>query len=412
MSLPTLFYLERYRNKGTRTYSNHSSYTEASNAYQPDADSEQFDLSVYRIDKHKVNLYLANPPEALANKYIEQDRVNFCIHPQIKETAADDHYLKALLSSSEVEQGEEIKVIPSSSTRTLFTTQASYPHAIKVHFPFKVSRYTRKMRDEVVEQAINVSLELEQAIDKMPDDFAFLREVIGISFKESGTQADLSSRGENWGFVVRDMTPFPKEHQSRQLIPGFALYGEDFYQPDVTPILYDLIGDSEPFDFVLSKIMLPIVRHWIDCFRHFGYLLEPHGQNVLIEIDQDNQVQRIVHRDLSVGIDMRRRRDMGLSNDNLNNYNRMEDGTFHSIAYDRFMGNHFFSRLVEACIAKYPQLTKQDFTQACQQEFAARLPEYRDYFPKNIWYFSEERDEYNKPFHQDTGVAPEWRPTD
>lgn len=31
------------------------------------------------------------------------------------------------------------------------------PHALKVHFPFRVSRYGRKMRDEVIEQGKNVN---------------------------------------------------------------------------------------------------------------------------------------------------------------------------------------------------------------------------------------------------------------
>ncbi|WED24496.1 hypothetical protein L3Q72_16605 [Vibrio sp. JC009] len=406
MPLPHLYYLERYRNKGTRTYSSHSSYTEASVNYRPDSDEQKFALPLYRIPRDSVNIYLANPPKALQGKYLSENHVNFCVHPQLLEDTFSEPYLQSCISEN---TAERIDVIPSSSTRTLFVPDRAAHHAVKVHFPFKVSRYTRKMRDEVVEQAINVSLELEQNIDKMGEDFSFLREVIGISFKD---QAPGEERGENWGFVVRDMTPFPVTDEPRSLVPGFALYGEDYFNAETTPLLYDLIGTEDPKQFVLDKIMLPIVRHWVDCFRHFGYLIEPHGQNVLIEINEQNQVERIVHRDLSVGIDMRRRRDMGLSSEGLNNYNRMEQSAFHSIAYDRFMGNHFFTRLVECCIAQYPHLTKEDFTQPCQQAFAQRLPEYRDYFPRNIWYFSEERDKYNKPLYEDTGTTPEWRPAD
>jgi hypothetical protein len=408
MILPHLYYLERYRNKGTRTYSNHSDYTEADNAYQPDSDNEKFGLKMIKLPKEWLNLYLANPNPGLADQYIQEDGIYFCIHPQLLLSDNPDPYLqKSLQLDAPL---DETPVIASSSTRTLFVLDEQQPHAVKVHFPYKVSRYTRKMRDEVVEQAINVSAELENGIRKMGDDFAFLREVIGVSFKE--TEPNNDDRGANWGFVIRDMTPFPLVNDNRSLIPGFALYGDDYYQPGTTPLLYQLIGDNDPLQFVLNKIMLPIVRHWIDCFRHFGYMIEPHGQNVLLEVDQSLDIKRIVHRDLSVGIDMRRRRTLGLSSDNLNSYNRMEQSAFQSITYDRFMGNHFFSRLVECCIAKYPQLTKQDFTLPCQQEFARRFPEYRDYFPKNIWYFSELRDQYNKPLYEDTGIAPEWRPVD
>lgn len=407
MLIPHLYYLERYRNKGTRTYSTHASFTEACDCYRPDSDSEQFELPQLSLPKEKANIYLANPTQALANKFVGSTEVSFCVHPQVLDTLGED--ASPLRDEALPQQNGSISVIPSSSTRTLFVLDDEIPHAVKVHFPFKVSRYTRKMRDEVIEQAVNVSLELENGIEKMGGDFAFLREVIGISYKQEQT---VDQRGENWGYVVRDMRPFPVVAEARTLIPGFALYGEDFYQPDTPPILHGLLADQNPLDFVLNTIMLPIVRHWIDCFRHFGYLIEPHGQNILIELDQSNAITRIVHRDLSVGIDMRRRRDIGLSSDKLNQYNRMESSAFHSIAYDRFMGNHFFTRLVECCIAKYPSLTKEDFTIPCQKEFARRLPEYRDYFPKNIWYFSEERDEFNKPLYEDTGAVPEWRPSD
>ena len=408
MLLPHLYYLERYRNKGTRTYSNQSSYTEAADSYRPDSDNEQFDLKVLKLPKDLLNIYLANPPQTLKDRYIGKQEVNFCVHPQLLDPSQSDPFLTSYLPLTK--QIDAIPVIPSSSTRTLFVLEQEAEHAVKVHFPFKVSRYTRKMRDEVVEQAINVSSELENNISKMSNDFSFLREVIGISFKEE--RGAINERGENWGFVIRDMQPFPQVEEPRALIPGFALYGEDYYDKDITPLLYDLIGTDNPKTFVLDNIMLPIIRHWVDCFRHFGYLMEPHGQNVLIEIDQANRITRIVHRDLSVGIDMRRRRDIGLSDEGLNDYNRMEQGAFHSIAYDRFMGNHFFTRLVECCTARYPQLNKEDFTRPCQQEFARRLPEYRNYFPKNVWYFSEERDKYNKPLYEDTGVLPEWRPAD
>ncbi|MDB1125055.1 IucA/IucC family protein [Vibrio algarum] len=407
MLIPHLYYLERYRNKGTRTYSTHASFTEASDCYRPDSDREQFELPVLTLPKEKVNIYLANPPQALANKFVGSSEVNFCVHPQVLETLGEE--TSPLRAEELPQQNGKTSVVPSSSTRTLFVLDDEIPHAVKVHFPFKVSRYTRKMRDEVIEQAINVSLELENGIDRMEDDFAYLREVIGISYKQEQT---LDQRAENWGYVVRDMQPFPCVAEDRKLIPGFALYGEDFYEPDTPPILYGLLANQNPLDFVLHNIMLPIVRHWVDCFRYFGYIIEPHGQNVLIELDKSNTITRIVHRDLSVGIDMRRRRDIGLSSDKLNQYNRMDNSAFHSIAYDRFMGNHFFTRLVECCIAKFPHLAKEDFTIPCQREFARRLPEYRDYFPKNIWYFSEERDPFNKPLYEDTGAAPEWRPCD
>jgi hypothetical protein len=155
--------------------------------------------------------------------------------------------------------------------------------------------------------------------------------------------------------------------------------------------------------------MLPIIRHWVACFLNFGYLIEPHGQNILLEIDKSGKVKRIVHRDLSVGIDMRRRRDLNLPDEGLNQYNRMEAGHFLSITYDKFMGGHFFDRLVDVCLKRFPHLVAEDFRDPCRNEFNRIFPDNQVYFPKTAQYFSEERDRFGKPFFIDTGKNPVWR---
>jgi hypothetical protein len=405
MQIPSLDYLERYRNEGTRTYSSHASYTEAEKAYRPNVANTGFELEWFKMPKDEMLLYSANPPEALASAYYGTDWVMFCIHPQVLATHPDDPYVRQTLEKCS--DRSATAVVPSSSTRTLVVSNGALPHAVKVHFPFKVSRYGRKMRHEVLEQAINVSRELEAGIHQLDDRFAFLREVIAVSHKNLQPESD---REEHWGYLIRDMNPFPYHNETGPLVPGFALYGKDFFDPQSTLLLFDLIGKREPLTYVLENIMLPIVRHWVGCFLHFGYLLEPHGQNVLFEIGPDRTIKRVVHRDLSVGIDMRRRRDLGLPDTRLNHYNRMEHCAFHSITYDRFMGGHFFDRLVEACHEQYPHLTKEDFSRPCREEFARVFPEHHRYFPQTVWYFSEERDNFNKPLYQDTGAAPEWRP--
>ncbi|TCS38849.1 IucA/IucC family protein [Reinekea marinisedimentorum] len=404
MQLPSLYYLERYRNKGTRTYSKHSEFTEAAASYQPESQNDQFNMKVYELPTSAVNVYMANPDEDLLQRFLNGNTVNFHVHPQVLEQYPEDPYLKSIRASALNETSQA--VIPSSSTRTLFVVD-DVPHAVKVHFPFKVSRYTRKMRDEVVEQAVVVSEEMEQNIRKLPADFAFLREVIGITVKETDAA---NQRPENWGFVVRDMAPFPKVREQRSLVPGFALYGEDCNTEGEAPLLVSLIADSEPVGYVLENIMLPIIRHWLECFKAFGYMLEPHGQNVLLELDTNNTITRIVHRDLSVGIDLRRRAELNLSNEKLNDYNRMEDSAFQSITFDKFIGGHFFDRLVQCCLENYNGITESDFTEPCRAEFAKVFPEYRSYFPETVWYYSEQRDQYNKPLNEDTGETPKWRP--
>lgn len=403
--IPTLLYADRYRNEGTRTYSKHADYTDAQEKYRPNSRHPHFELAVFEVPRDQMQIYTANPSITLQTNYLASDKILFCIHPQVLEEKPDDLYVKHTLSIGNPLNG--ITVSPSSSSRTLYVQGDAPAHAIKVHFPFRISRYGRKMRDEVIEQAINVSLELERGICSLDDRFSFMREVIGVAHRNLRPG---SNRGENWGYLVRDMRPFPPVDDERGLIPGFSLYGEDFFNPKRPPLIFNLIGNRDPKKFILENIMFPIIRHWVACFQRFGFLLEPHGQNVLFEFDQSRAVKRVVHRDLSIGIDMRRRREIHLPDGDLNEYNRMESAEFHSITYDKFMGGHFFDRIVAVCQGKYPDLKKEDFCKPCCEEFTRIFPDHAKYLPRTIWYFSEKRDQFNKPLFQDTRKVPEWRP--
>lgn len=405
--IPSLIYLDRYRNEGTRTYSQHAGYTGAHEKYRPNSRHPQFELAVFEVPRDEMLIYTANPSRELESTYlaVDTDKILFCIHPQIFEAHRGDSYVDRTLSIGSYRKG--MAVSPSSSTRTLYVLDGTTPHAIKIHFPFRISRYERRMREEVIAQAINISLELEEGIRHFDDRFAYLREVIGVVHRNLQPE---SPRGENWGYLIRDMTPFPIVNEERILIPGFSLYGKDYFDPGKPLLLFELIGDRDPKQFVLENIMLPIIRHWVGCFRHFGFLLEPHGQNVLLEVGRDREIIRIVHRDLGLGIDMNRRRELQLPDGHLTAYNRMESNEFHSITYDKFMGGHFFDRILASCREKYKDLKEEDFCKPCRDEFARIFPDYAKYVPKTIQYFSEERDRFGKPFFQDTGTPPRWRP--
>lgn len=107
---------------------------------------------------------------------------------------------------------------------------------------------------------------------------------------------------------------------------------------------------------------------------------------------------------------MSRRRELYLPDDHLTAYNRMESNEFHSITYDKFMGGHFFDRILVACREKYPDLTVEDFCRPCRDEFTRVFPDYAKYLPKTIQYFSEARDQFGKPLFQNTGIKPKLRP--
>jgi hypothetical protein len=403
--IPPLLYLERYRNEGTRVYSPHAGYTEAEPRYRPNGGEDSFTVPAFLVPTSELNLYLADPEPALLSRYCKGDQTLFCLHPQLLERGVEDPYISRILDFPRAP--DEIRGSPSSSTRTLYVLNAEPTHALKVHFPFRVSRYGRRMRDEVVEQAINVSRELQEGIGSMDSRFAYFREVLGISFKNLQPE---TLRGENWGFLVRELTPFPTQSDERHLVPGFSLFGRDFFDPHQEALIFSLIGREDPAEYLLSEIILPVIRHWVTCFLEFGFLLEPHGQNVLLELAADGSVERLVHRDLNLGIDNRRRRELGLPVGGSNTYNQMESGEFASITYDKFMGGHFFDHLVALVQARFPNLALADLREECGEEFLRLFPEHERYLPRTVQYFSEERDRFGKPTFKDTGKTPDWRP--
>jgi hypothetical protein len=404
--LPSLLYLDRYRNEGTRSYSRHAAHSEASPEYQPVSGQNRFELATYEIPREHVRVYHANPPSTLERLYVNGDTVAFCVHPQVLERCADDVYLNRTMRLGRPRSG--LVVAPSSSTRTLYVMEpgVSRPHALKVHFPFRVSRYGRRMRDEVVQQAIAVSEELEGWVGR-GGELAFLREVLGVTHPNVEPGAP---RAENWGYLVRDMVPFPPVEEERALVPGFALYGIDAFDPAGPPLILRLADAADPIGWTVESVLLPIVRQWIACLIELGLVLEPHGQNALLEVDGTGAATRIVHRDLSVAVDMRRRRDLGLGEGRLNGYNRMEDGAFNSIAYDKFMGGHFFERLAEPLLSACASATLDDLARPCRDEFARLFPEHERYLPRTVHYFTERRDRFGKPLVVDTGALPRWRP--
>lgn len=405
-TLPTWPYLERYRNEGTRAYSPHAAYTECKVEYQPTVGLPAFDLPTWELPLDALRVWKARPSADLARCAFPGDGVvRFYVHPQMLADRPDDPYLQRTLALGR--RCPPALVSPSASTRTLFVHGDPLTHALKVHFPFRVSRYERRMRGEVIEQAVVVSNALEAWTPRADPGFAFLPEVIGVSHPVVESDPE---RGENWGYLVRDLTPFPRVGDARRLVPGFALYGRDAFDDRIGPLLLDLADDADPAGWTLETILLPIVRHWIACYRDLGFILEPHGQNLLLELDAAGAVTRLVHRDLSVGIDMRRRRELGLPDGGLNDYNRFDDGIFASIAFDRFVGTHFFEFLVQPLLDRDPRLSLNDFRSPCRSEFERLFPDHARYLPRTIHYFSEVRDSFGKPLYEDTGDSPTWRP--
>ena len=218
------------------------------------------------------------------------------------------------------------------------------------------------------------------------------------------------------------------------MIPMFSLYGSDTLDDKAPIILTQMIerayqGDDFESDkqafakrFVLDEIIFPLVDFFIVAYREKGILLELHGQNTLIELDDNGLPTRIVHRDMddAVDIDVRKEKKLGLDGLYDGQYVSRDDkdmipGSEQSIIFDKSIGRMNLDKLAQAVQSHY-NVPKKDLEEAVQKHFAEGFPEFRKYFPENlseVYNYSDEMKpgQYNYydivPIKGDTA---RWRP--
>ena len=206
-------YLERYVNEGSRTYSRFAHQSEVDPKYKPESSEAFFKVLCLELPKEKVTVYLDKTCSQLASHYIQNDTILFPIHPEIFE---DDRtpYIKELRKYS----SRSIFVAPTASTRTVMTfPEPGDPpcHFIKLHYPRRISRFTRRLRINTIQHCIEVSKDIQHF--SIPQ-FGFLPEIIGMIY---------GSGKEAWGSIIREFTPRPISENNKFLTPLFCLYAKD-----------------------------------------------------------------------------------------------------------------------------------------------------------------------------------------
>ncbi|ACB96133.1 IucA/IucC family C-terminal-domain containing protein [Beijerinckia indica] len=396
----SLLYMERYVGKGTKTYSPFATRTEAAPCYRPESGQPSFDLFTVDTPRDRVSIFKADPSPNLVNHYIRPGGVLFAIHPETWTTAGVD-YLDEIHA---LPRAEPVRVAPTASTRTVLTLEPSEkvpPHYIKLHYPVLISRFNRRLMRKNIENSVAVTRDVAKLHF---DKFAYLPDVLGFTF---------GSDENSWGFLVRETTPRPII-EGRFLIPSFALYGEDYKNPDDLPLLVQMIErlDVEPVSFAVNEIFVPIIECWCLVARR-GLLFESHAQNTLLEIDQDFRPRRIVHRDFDVWIDMetRRRADLempflgkGLSADKGHSIEQ-----YYSLIYDRFIGHGFFDYLLDL-LKRFYSVDEESVRSQVRKAFHQSFPEADRFFPTDtMFYFSKEPPPGREFMLEDMQRVPEWR---
>ncbi|GAA3291765.1 hypothetical protein GCM10020218_065240 [Dactylosporangium vinaceum] len=386
-------YAERYLGVGTRTYSPYAADLDIAERYHPQRGAATFTLPTFRVPTNLGGHHDTGSP--LAAHYRDGDTLLLPVHPNTLDSpglAARD----VLLS---LEPGPALTAVPSANARTVFITEAAgrpvEPHFVKLHYPRRLSRFTRRLRRPVIDLQLWVSADLRRAgTPVLPEVF--------------GGWLDAGLGDDAWGFLVRAArpdTPAP-----RWTVPLFALYGRDLAAPADPPLLQQLVDafGEPPADFVATRIIAPMVRLWCDTVVATGCPLETHGQNTLFTFDAGTRRTAVVYRDCAVYVDSHLRAAANLpgglppANVIPRDVPLAADEVF-SLAYDSFMGHHALN-YVAALAATVWGVDEATLHAAARAAFTTP-----QLLPASTYYYDNVLYDNGDWKLVDTGRPPRWR---
>ncbi len=301
-------YFENHKN-GIRPRANNplATFSEFPCIYRPG--SQAYNIPLFNVPVKNCRLFYSNSAdEALKNYYFKNNSVNFPVHPVNLDNSSVPN-IDEILKFSVLKYS---KVHPTSSTRTVFIMDNDLPpHCVKGHTDLKITRWRRHMEMRKIIQAITVTSLFEEAsIFHNYSKVAYYPESIGAVYG--------GNRKKDWGFIIREMRAKPHIGYPYKMIPLCSLYVCD---DNEKTLLEELIEKSRirPKEFILEEVLYPLLTGWIKIYMNTGVLLEPHGQNIIIEFNEGtNQILRFAHRDFDCETNIDLAHDNGLNIDLLN----------------------------------------------------------------------------------------------
>ncbi|HJO94270.1 MAG TPA: IucA/IucC family protein [Victivallales bacterium] len=301
-------YFENHKN-GIRPRANNplATFSEFPSIYRPG--SPAYNIPFFKVPRTNCLLYYSNSAdEALKNYFFKDDSVHFPVHPVNLENSSIPH-IEEFLKFPVLKLS---KVHPTSSTRTVFIMNDDLPpHCIKGHTDLKITRWRRHMEMRKVIQAIAVTSSFEQAaVFQNYSKVAYYPESIGVVYG--------GKKKKDWGFIVREMRAKPHIEYPYKMIPLCSFYVRN---DNETTLLEELLEKSgiPPKKFILEEILYPLLTGWIKIYMNTGILLEPHGQNIILELNEEtNQILRFAHRDFDCETNIDLANENGFNTDLLN----------------------------------------------------------------------------------------------
>lgn len=236
--------------------------------------------------------------------------VNFCHPDSIK-------FNSQIIDTSKFSiQDSEILVEPTSGGRTMFVSNDKYSGFIKLTYDVsRLGRVDRQLKFEHCMSSYEVSNTIKRAIDSGKFESTY-----SILLERTGKVTYIPTRNGfyEWGVMLREFNPYPYQYERTLLVPGFSLFGTDFYSRETEndELLINqfiLLSGIEPRKYLMN-ILIMTIDAWFQTLINCALILELHGQNCYYEIDEKFNIRRIVIKDMdSVDKDITLAKKFGLN---------------------------------------------------------------------------------------------------
>lgn len=338
----------------------------------------------------------------------------------------------------------ELEVTPTASGRTVFDYKNK--QFIKLAYLDYLGRIVRHMESTKLISAYEVTQQLMCVCKggKANSKFSFLREDYGkiayIPFSlfdkklvKKMPSCCMKSSNYEYGVLFRELKPYPYIEDEEILIPFFSLFSCEFkpgtleVENQHIPLIIQLFRVQEKSieKFILENILFPLYHTYFDALLLGGIELEAHAQNMLISIDKDLKIKRIVCRDLeSAGRDVDLMEFLGIKyetkvKDYKFNSRKPKEAdakydkytTTHSFMFDFKLGEYIVTPLLNTIKREIPSLDilfVQKQIKAFNEQFITKLP--NDFFPPD-WcsYAAINYEETGQPRKYDWHDNPKYR---
>lgn len=281
---------ERYLSAGSKSYSPFANFSSVSDRYAPESQFENYVLKTIKVPYPQGEIIFHNADQSslpIKNPFSSEDGfVIIPIHPDVRKITPDiSTYIDA-----NFEPGPDLTVVPTASTRTVCVLavdgmQEPSPYFIKLHFPGRISRFTRPISEAHVRHQLTVSSLLNNSGAPLLQD-------IGGGFVNLGEQTSL-------GFLMRHCPLDSSCLGNRIIIPVFALGAMTNYG-EASKLVVEKIAelfDEDIFTFLTCRLIAPVLAFWDEVVTKTAIIPEIHGQNLVVDFNLDKNSSQFFYRD-------------------------------------------------------------------------------------------------------------------